>query len=230
MPILDRCTHYIPYSMSLLKRPSQQRMLMTMYRNLNTKSTVSKSNTPSLELHMPYFDAERFATLLEKEGFSASQSRAVINALDDVVDESTVNVTADLVTKAEQQQTITQYKNDFRQLKKDIQRMETNDVEEVRSANERLKADIDKLKKTLQEELVRSQAGVRLDLNLEKGRIRDETVEQHDRLKNTDDKITNEIQALKAQMQGIKMQILRYMIGTITGAGTLVLGYIHFSH
>lgn len=90
--------------------------------------------------------------------------------------------------------------------------METNDVEEVRSANERLKADIDKLKKTLQEELVRSQAGVRLDLNLEKGRIRDETVEQHDRLKNTDDKITNEIQALKAQMQGIKMQILRYMI------------------
>ncbi|KAI8089975.1 uncharacterized protein BX664DRAFT_365726 [Halteromyces radiatus] len=179
---------------------------------------------------MPYFDSERFASLLEKEGFSASQAKAVINALNDVVDESTVNVTDDLITKEEQQKTIERYKNDFRQLKTDIQRMEKNDVEDVKSANERLKADIDKLKKTLQDELIRSQAGVRLDLNLEKGRIRDETVEQHDRLKNTDEKIANEIQALKTQMQGIKMQILRYMIGTITGAGTLVLGYIHFSH
>jgi hypothetical protein len=61
--------------------------ITTTARCLRTKSQTSKSNTPSLELHMPYFDAERFATLLEREGFSASQSRAVINALDDVVDE-----------------------------------------------------------------------------------------------------------------------------------------------
>ncbi|ORX57028.1 DUF1640-domain-containing protein [Hesseltinella vesiculosa] len=179
---------------------------------------------------MPYFDASRFAALLEREGFSASQSKAVINALNDVVDESSVNVTADLVSKSEQQQTIAKYRNNFRMLKNDIHSMERQDVAEVKSANERLQADIEKLKKTLQEELVRSQAGVRLDLNLEKGRIRDETVEQHERLKNTDDKIADEIKALKSQMQSIKMQILRYMIGTITGAGTLILGYIHFSH
>jgi hypothetical protein len=102
--------------------------------------------------------------------------------------------------------------------------MERRDVEEVKSANERLKVEIEKLKKTLREELVRSQAGVRLDLNLDKGRIRDETIEQHNRLQQTDDKIENEIQALKRQMEGIKLQILQYMIGTITGAGTLVLG------
>ncbi|KAI8064351.1 hypothetical protein BC940DRAFT_242507 [Gongronella butleri] len=161
---------------------------------------------------MPYFDADRFAALLEREGFSGSQSKAVIIALNDVVDESTANVTADLVTKYDQQQTISKYKNDFRMLKSDIQSMEKRDVEDMKEANERLKTDIDKLKKTLQEELVRSQASVRLDLNLEKGRIRDETIEQHERLKSTDEKIANEINALKVQMQGIKMQILRYMI------------------
>jgi hypothetical protein len=36
---------------------------------------------------MPFFDAERFSRLLEKEGFSAAQARTVIQALDDVVDE-----------------------------------------------------------------------------------------------------------------------------------------------
>lgn len=141
---------------------------------------------------------------------------------------STTNVTNDLVSKADQEKTITRYKEDFSKLKQEIQQMERRDVEEVKTANERLKAEIEKLKKTLREELVRSQAGVRLDLNLDKGRIRDETIEQHNRLQQTDDKIENEIQALKRQMEGIKLQILQYMIGTITGAGTLVLGYIHF--
>lgn len=36
---------------------------------------------------MPYFDAERFARLLEKEGFSTAQANTVIHALDDVVEE-----------------------------------------------------------------------------------------------------------------------------------------------
>jgi hypothetical protein len=36
---------------------------------------------------MPFFDAERFARLLEMEGFTAGQARTVIQALDDVVDE-----------------------------------------------------------------------------------------------------------------------------------------------
>lgn len=92
--------------------------------------------------------------------------------------------------------------------------MERRDVAEVKTANEKLKSEIEKLRKALQEEIVRSQAGVRLDLNLEKGRIRDETIEQHERLRKTDDKIENEIRVLKQQMEGIKLQILQYMIGT----------------
>lgn len=91
--------------------------------------------------------------------------------------------------------------------------MEGRDVAEVKTANERLKSEIEKLRKQLQEEITRSQAGVRLDLNLEKGRIRDETIEQHERLRKTDDKIESEIQTLRRQMEGIKLQILQYMIG-----------------
>ncbi|KAL9537776.1 hypothetical protein MBANPS3_011475 [Mucor bainieri] len=192
------------------------------------RTRASPATGVGRKIQIPFFDAERFARLLEREGFSAAQARTVIHALDDVVDESTTNVTNDLVSKADQEKTITRYKEDFSRLKQDIQQMERRDVEEVKTANERLKAEIEKLKKTLREELVRSQAGVRLDLNLDKGRIRDETIEQHNRLQQTDDKIENEIQALKRQMEGIKLQILQYMIGTISGAGTLVLGYIHF--
>ncbi|KAI9271350.1 hypothetical protein BY458DRAFT_509748 [Sporodiniella umbellata] len=193
-------------------------------RRLRTRASAKSEN----KVNTPYFDAERFARLLEKEGFSPAQANTVIHALDDVVEESTINVTSDLVSKAEQEQTISQYKRDLSKLKSEIHVMEKRDVEEVKFANERIKGEIEKLKKVLREEIVRSHAGVRLDLNLDKGRIRDETVEQHNRLQETDEKIGNEIQELKRQMEKIKLQILQYMIGTITGAGTLVLGYIHF--
>lgn len=78
---------------------------------------------------MPFFDADRFARLLEREGFSSGQARAVINSLDDVVDEryywgddkgkhlydtlmtydSTTIVTADLVSKADQERVSLNY-------------------------------------------------------------------------------------------------------------------------
>lgn len=77
---------------------------------------------------MPFFDADRFARLLEREGFSSGQARAVINSLDDVVDErylgdgkgkhlyvilmtciSTTIVTADLVSKADQERVSLDY-------------------------------------------------------------------------------------------------------------------------
>ncbi|CEI87613.1 hypothetical protein CU097_008678 [Rhizopus azygosporus] len=201
-----------------------------LYSSINTtrRLRTRAASKPDPKLNMPYFDAERFARLLEKEGFSAVQANTIIHALDDVVEESTINVTSNLVSKADQEKTIERYKQDFVKLKNEIQAMERRDVEEVKFANERLKGEIEKLKKILREEITRSQAGVRLDLNLDKGRIRDESVEQHNRLQETDTKIENEIQALKRQMETIKLQILQYMIGTITGAGTLVLGYIHF--
>ncbi|CDH51982.1 duf1640-domain-containing protein [Lichtheimia corymbifera JMRC:FSU:9682] len=211
-------------------RPSACQILRQ--RSFHAVSRVQQvppgTNQKRIRNAMPFFDADRFARLLEREGFSSGQARAVINSLDDVVDESTTIVTADLVSKADQERTIKQYKEDFARLKNEIQQMEGRDVAEVKTANERLKSEIEKLRKQLQEEITRSQAGVRLDLNLEKGRIRDETIEQHERLRKTDDKIESEIQTLRRQMEGIKLQILQYMIGTITAAGTLVLTYIHF--
>lgn len=56
---------------------------------LATRTLRSNSHGPVNRIQnlTPYFDADRFAQLLEKEGFSAGQAKAVINALDDVVDE-----------------------------------------------------------------------------------------------------------------------------------------------
>lgn len=91
--------------------------------------------------------------------------------------------------------------------------MEQNDVDDVKQANEHLKAEIEKLRKALSEEITRSHAGVRLDINLEKGRIRDEGMQLQEHLQHTDRRIESEIRTLRKHMEGIKLQILQYMIG-----------------
>ncbi|KAI8584347.1 hypothetical protein K450DRAFT_219400 [Umbelopsis ramanniana AG] len=191
------------------------------------------SSTPSQSEHraetiptsLPNFDAVRFVSLLEKEGFSKNQAMAVVSALDDVVEESASIIKYSLISKADQELTINQYKADFSQLKRDIHEVEQTDVDNVKQANEYLKSEIEKLKKALSEEITRSHAGVRLDINLEKGRIRDEGLLLQDHLQHTDHRIESEIRALRKHMEGIKLQILQYMIGTITTAGTLLLAY-----
>jgi len=113
--------------------------------------------------------------------------------------------------------TIDQYKADFVELKKQIHEVEQMDVDDVKEANELLKSEIEKLKKALSEEIVRSHAGVRLDINLEKGRIRDEGMQLQEHLRHTDERIEREIRTLRKHMEGIKLQILQYMIGMWTG-------------
>ncbi|KAI8977552.1 hypothetical protein BDF20DRAFT_574133 [Mycotypha africana] len=181
-------------------KPVQLSSLRYLRTKINTSLPLSAQYT-SKKMPIPYFDADRFVALLQKEGFSHAQAKTVVLALDDVVEESKRNVTNDLVSKHDQEMTIAQYKEDFSKLKQEIQTLERRDVEEVKTANERLKDDIEKLKKTLREEIVRSQAGVRLDLNLDKGRVRDENTEQYNRLQQIDEKIENEVQALKGQME-----------------------------
>ncbi|CAO3686089.1 unnamed protein product [Umbelopsis vinacea] len=147
------------------------------------------------------------------------------DAVHDVVEESASIIKYSVISKADQELTIDQYKADFVELKKQIHEVEQMDVDDVKEANELLKSEIEKLKKALSEEIVRSHAGVRLDINLEKGRIRDEGMQLQEHLRHTDERIEREIRTLRKHMEGIKLQILQYMIGTITGAGTLLLAY-----
>lgn len=102
--------------------------------------------------------------------------------------------------------------------------LEKNDFSLTNTNNERLVSEIEKLRQRLREEIGRTQVGVRLDLNLEKGRIRDENATQELKVRAIEERIEQEIATLRTQMETIKLQTLQYMIGTITGAGALILG------
>ena len=94
----------------------------------------------------------------------------------------------------------------------------------LKTENERLLTEIDKLKRKLNEEVKKTEGGVKLDLNLEKGRIREESSRLELELTKTGTKIESEIAGLRAKVESSIFQIIQYMIGTLTGAGALILG------
>ncbi|ORE05854.1 DUF1640-domain-containing protein [Rhizopus microsporus var. microsporus] len=131
-----------------------------------------------------------------------------------------------MVSKADREKAIYAYKVDFAKLKSEVQLIERNDFTMMKAENDRLEGEIEKLKQKLKDEIARTQASVRLDLNLERGRIRDEASAQEIKIKETDTRIESEISNLRTQMEAIKFQIMQYMIGTMTGAGALILAYL----
>ncbi|ODQ51908.1 mitochondrial protein [Saitoella complicata NRRL Y-17804] len=163
---------------------------------------------------------------MEAEGFTQQQSEQVMVAMGDVIDESMRNFTRLMVTKEDQEANIFTQKVDLAQLRSELQTIEKNDASIARDALERLTAEIETHRQKLREEITKTQAGVRLDLNLEKGRIRDEGSVHELKIKETDTRIDHEIANMKTKMQGIKFQVLQWVIGIVTGAGALVLAYI----
>ncbi|KIY52884.1 DUF1640-domain-containing protein [Fistulina hepatica ATCC 64428] len=192
----------------------------------NAHSRRSFSTTRSLsDFH---FDTHHFVQRLEREGLNRAQAEGIMSAMAEVIDESIRNMTANMVTKADQEKQHYTQQVDFAQMKSELQLMEKNDLAMLKAENERLQNDIEKLKQRLREAVTQTQAGVRLDLVLEKGRMRDESSGQVLKIKEVDTRIEQEIANLRTSIQSSKATTLQYLVGFVTGVSALVMAYVRF--
>jgi hypothetical protein len=99
------------------------------------------------------FDTAHFVNRLEREGLSRKQAVGVMEALNEVVEESVRTMTANLVTKAEQEKHRYTQKVDFQRLKSEITLLEKQDFSLLKSENERLLSEVERLKQRLREEV-----------------------------------------------------------------------------
>jgi len=74
---------------------------------------------------------------------------------------------------------------------------------------ERITAEVAKIKDSIQEECDRVHGGVRLDINLEKSRIKDETVHLHSLVKEANARIDDEISRLQERNDQMKTDLTK---------------------
>ncbi|CZS94691.1 hypothetical protein WAI453_013366 [Rhynchosporium graminicola] len=171
-----------------------------------------------------HFDTLKFVQRLQEEGFTESQSVAMMKVLSDVIEESIQNLTRTMVLREDQAKATYAQKVDFAKLRSELLSADTAESATTRASHERLTNDLAKLNSRLRDEVGRTQASVRLDLNLEKGRIREEANVQELKIKETETKIEQEVAGLREKLESVKFSTLQWLMGVCTGTAALILG------
>ncbi|KAF3082234.1 hypothetical protein TWF569_009178 [Orbilia oligospora] len=199
-------------------RPTSQPLLPFLY-----PSARGFSSTPPLRRDH-HFDTLKFVERLKSEGFTETQSVAIMRVLSDAIEESIQNLSQAMVLKEEQEKVTYAQKVDFAKLRHDLSTTSSSELLQTSTQYEHLTSEIDKLRSRLREEINRTQANVRLDLNLEKGRIREESSVHELKIKETDTRIETELSQARAQLESVKFSTLQWLIGVTTGTSAIILG------
>ncbi|KFX88853.1 hypothetical protein V495_02010 [Pseudogymnoascus sp. VKM F-4514 (FW-929)] len=193
-------------------------------QNLPMRRAFSSSPMRSRDHH---FDTLKFVKRLKDEGFTETQSVAMMKVLSDVIEESIQNLTRTMVIREDQAKATYTQKVDFAKLRSELLSADATEESATKAAHESLTNDLAKFNNKLRDEISRTQASVRLDLNLEKGRIREESNSQGLKIKETETKIEQEVAALREKLEGVKFQTLQWLMGVVTGFSALVLVSAH---
>ncbi|ODQ57200.1 hypothetical protein WICANDRAFT_36272 [Wickerhamomyces anomalus NRRL Y-366-8] len=177
-------------------------------------------------LRAVHFDTRKFVLQLQDEGFTPEQSEGVVRIVSSALADGVNSIGSTLVTKEILSKMTYQQKVDFAKLRGELQTIDRSEFTAIQSENERLRNDLEKLRTRIREEITKSNAGVRLDLNLEKGRIREEGSQHESHISEINTRIDQEVANMKMQIDGVKTQVMQWLIGVCTGTFALVLAYV----
>eukprot|EP00835_Amoeboradix_gromovi_P002858 NODE_171_length_16024_cov_0.172559.p9 type:complete len:185 gc:universal NODE_171_length_16024_cov_0.172559:12164-11610(-) len=167
-------------------------------------------------------DTLKLLTRLEEAGFTTEQADKFVQVItESLIDTHSVMV-PELVSKSDQDKQIQLTKMDFSQLKSDIHQLQNNDFAVLKSENDRIVNELDILRDKMREDMNRLQSGVKLDLNLEKGRMREDSSGLESKIRESEAKIDTEVSNLRTQLESIKLDIVRNVVGTAFGFGILI--------
>ncbi|XP_047965932.1 protein FMP32, mitochondrial-like [Salvia hispanica] len=164
----------------------------------------------------------------EAKGIPTKQAEAITEALKDVQNDSYDNVAHNFATKVDMEKNVMTIESNSSKFESEVKSNVIHHVSLLQQENEKLKSDIDKIRSELRYEIDKVTAGLKLDLNLEKGRIRDELNHHHQDAINLNSKIDREIHVLRANIESLKYELVKYCVGTFASIAAVTLALLRF--
>jgi gas vesicle protein len=116
-----------------------------------------------------------------------------------------------------------QFAGEVESVRSSLVLLERCTIDSLRLENEGLRGQIRKLYENRKEEMKKLESGIQLDMNLEKGRLREESTNLSQRIKDTHNRIETEVAQLKTQIESQKLELIKYLAGGIFSVVTIVL-------
>ncbi|XP_030612470.1 mitochondrial calcium uniporter regulator 1 [Archocentrus centrarchus] len=202
-----------------------------------------KPDAPTSESRKLFFDTHAVVQLLEENGFTTSQSEAMVKALMKMTDSNMEVTYSDMVTKVQQEIMLQRVMSQIEAVKKDMVILETSEFSTLLAENEKLKVQLLQLKVQLADVMSKVRSDNKLGMNLEKSRVKElraehdkkllkarneimeMTAEQECYLTQTNMKIDTEVAGLKTMLESHKLDTIKYLAGSVFTCLTVVLGF-----
>ncbi|XP_057806895.1 protein FMP32, mitochondrial-like [Salvia miltiorrhiza] len=163
---------------------------------------------------------------LEANGLPTKQAEAITEALKEVQNDSYDNVSHNFASKVDMEKSVMMLESNSSKFETEVKSSVIHHVSLLQQENEKLKSDIEKIRSELRYEVDKVTAGLRLDLNLEKGRIRDELNHHHQETINLNSKIDRETHGLRALIEALKYELIKYCVGTFASIAAVGLALL----
>lgn len=84
------------------------------------------------------------------------------------------------------------------------------------------------LKGILEDEVAKLRGGMALDFSLEKSRVKEELAQRDQKIKDTENRIETEVAKLGTQLEAQKLDLIKYIVGSLLSCVTLFLAVWRF--
>ncbi|RYQ81956.1 hypothetical protein Ahy_B10g100541 isoform D [Arachis hypogaea] len=186
--------------------------------SLRSFSQLVKSNGQRLFL----VDTLVLVRKLEGQGLPTKQAEAITDIITKLLNDSL----GSLVSKAEMQRTEMLQESSLSKFKAEVQSSQGHHFSSLLHENEKLRNDIEKMRSELRSILFLNQLLVSFVILCSLRRIREELFDQNAETDNLSNKLDREVNALRAQLDAAKYDVIKYCIGTLVSISTVGLAVL----
>lgn len=175
-----------------------------------------------------HFDTHRLVRRLQENGFTEAQAESLTTSLVDIITSSVLSVTNSTVSKIDQERLEVKFKGLVDSVRNEMFLLEQGKFARIQEENQKLRDEVKSLKGILQDEVAKLRGGMALDFSLEKSRIKEELAQRDQKIKDTENRIETEVAKLGTQLEAQKLDLIKYIVGSLLSCVTLFLAVWRF--
>ncbi|XP_048578785.1 mitochondrial calcium uniporter regulator 1 isoform X1 [Nematostella vectensis] len=170
-----------------------------------------------------HFDTHKLILKLQENGFSTQQAESVTSCLVEIINTSISGLASNTLSTLDKERLEMKWKSTYDEVRNEMFLLEKSKFAQVKEENEKLKEKVKSLEQFMQDEMQKMKGSIRLDMSLEKSRRSEELAIRDQRIKDNGNKIETEIAKLGTQMETQKLDLIKYLVGSMVSCTTLML-------
>ncbi|XP_031558070.1 mitochondrial calcium uniporter regulator 1-like isoform X2 [Actinia tenebrosa] len=161
-------------------------------------------------------------------GFTKQQAETLTTCLIEIVGSCVTSIGSNYGSKLDQERLQMKVQSSVDEIRNEMLILEKSKFSQIQEENLRLREKVTAMANHLEDEVSKLKSGVKLDMSLEKSQTREELAFRDQKIKDNGNKIETEIAKLGTQLEAQKLDLIKYLVGSLLSLSTVTLAIWRF--